>query len=187
MEIKKILEIIASGTVEVTPEDLLIKKLQTKKKLKIKFGADPTSPDLHLGHAVVLEKLRQFQDLGHEVIFIIGDFTTRIGDPTGRSKTRPALSDQEIQSNTATYFKQAGTILDTKKMTVVYNSQWFDKLQLKDFIKICSRSTVAQLLDREDFNFYTLVRIDLISICKYFHTVFSEFIFSNFIYFELFI
>lgn len=151
MDIKKAVEIIKSGTAQLVPEDVLVKKMESGKPLKVKLGMDPTAPDLHLGHAVVLEKMRQLQDLGHEIIFLIGDFTARIGDPTGRSKTRPALSDQQIKSNAATYFEQVGTILDTSKITVVYNSQWQAKLTSADLIKICAKATVAQLIDREDF------------------------------------
>ena len=151
MNIEKQIQKIISGTAQVTPLEELEKKLKSGKKLKVKLGADPTAPNLHLGHAIVLKKLKQFQDLGHEVIFIIGDFTARIGDPTGKSKTRPALSIKEIQSNTASYFEQVGKILDTSRLTVTYNSSWFSSMNLDDFIKLTSRVTIAQILDREDF------------------------------------
>src|SRR3990170_3635206 len=145
MNTEKQIQKIISGTAQVTPLE------ERGKKLKVKLGADRTAPNLHLGHAIVLKKLKQFQDLGHEVIFIIGDFTARIGDPTGKSKTRPALSIKEIQSNTASYFEQVGKILDTSRLTVTYNSSWFSSMNLDDFIKLTSRVTIAQILDREDF------------------------------------
>lgn len=142
---------LAQGTVDVIPVAELERKLSSGRKLVIKLGADPTSPDLHLGHAVVLRKLREFQDLGHEVVFVIGDFTTRIGDPTGRSKTRPPLSDEEITRNSATYLDQVGKILDMKRVTVRYNSEWLDALSSRDWIKLCAKFTLARLIEREDF------------------------------------
>lgn len=145
------LEIIKSGTIQVLPESDLLKKLSKGKRLKIKLGLDPTAPDLHLGHAVVLSKLRQFQDLGHEVIFLIGDYTTRIGDPSGKSKTRPMLSDEDIDRNAKTYFQQVARILDIQKTTVRYNSQWLSKLSFVDVIRLCAKVTVAQLIERDDF------------------------------------
>lgn len=148
---KNALDIIKAGAVQVVPEDELVKKLKSGKKLKIKLGADPTAPDLHLGHAVVLEKLRQFQDLGHEVIFLIGDFTARIGDPSGKSKTRPPLTQAAIKKNMKTYFEQVGKILDPKKVTIKYNSEWLDKLSSTDMIQLCAKVTVARLTEREDF------------------------------------
>jgi tyrosyl-tRNA synthetase len=150
-DIAKVLQVIKSGAHAVIPEDDLIKKLESGKKLKIKLGMDPTSPDLHLGHAVVLSKLRQFQDLGHEVIFLIGNFTARIGDPTGKSKTRPPLSEKEIEDNTRTYFAQVSRILDPDRVSVVYNAEWLDRLAIKDFVQICARTTVARIIEREDF------------------------------------
>lgn len=143
--------ILAAGTSQIIPEEEFKKKLASGKKLRIKLGADPTAPDLHLGHAVALSKLRQFQDLGHEVIFLIGDFTARIGDPSGRSKTRPPLTDEEIQFNTKTYFDQVAKILDRNKVTVRYNSEWLGKLSAKDFVNLCSKSTLARIIEREDF------------------------------------
>jgi len=145
------LEIIKSGTVQVTPESDLLKKLARGKKLKIKLGMDPTAPDLHLGHAVVLSKLKQFCDLGHEVIFLIGDFTARIGDPTGKSKTRPPLTEQDIAHNMQTYFEQVGKLLDPKKITIRYNSEWLSKLDFALLIQLCAKVTVARLIEREDF------------------------------------
>lgn len=147
----KALEIIKSGTVQVTPESDLIKKLARGKKLKIKLGMDPTAPDLHLGHAVVLSKLKQFLDLGHEVIFLIGDYTARVGDPTGKSKTRPPLSEQDIAHNMQTYFVQVGKLLDPKKISIRYNSEWLSKLDFIQLIQLCAKVTVARLIEREDF------------------------------------
>ncbi len=150
-DVNAVLKELKEGAVQIVPEGDLLKKLSSGKKLKIKLGMDPTAPDLHLGHAVVLSKLKQFQDLGHEVIFLIGDFTGRIGDPSGRSKTRPSLSDEEIQKNMKTYFEQVGKILDADKVSVRYNSEWLSKLDMADFIKLASKVTIARLLERDDF------------------------------------
>jgi len=144
-------DILTKNTVQVLPEGELDKKLATGKKLKIKLGMDPTSPDLHLGHAVVLSKLKEFQDAGHDVIFLIGDFTARIGDPTGRSKTRPPLTEEDIKHNTKTYFDQVSKILDPKKITVRYNSELLDPLSAKDIVQLCAKVTLARLTEREDF------------------------------------
>jgi len=144
--------LLAAGTVQIVPEVDLKNKLASGKKLHIKLGADPTAPDLHLGHAVVLSKLRQFQDLGHEVIFLIGDFTAHIGDPTGKSKTRPPLSTEQIKHNTKTYFEQVGRILDINKVSVRYNSEWLDTLSSKEMVKLCAHATLARLIEREDFS-----------------------------------
>lgn len=151
MNIQKQIEKIQKGAVQIISLESLKAMLQEGKKLKIKFGADPTSADLHLGHAVVLSKLRDFQDLGHEVIFLIGDYTARIGDPSQKSKTRPLVSQQEIEANMQTYFKQAAKILDPAKTTVCYNSEWLDKLTSSDFVKLCAKVTLAQLTERDDF------------------------------------
>lgn len=151
MSVKEQLELLLRGTENVVPKNELESKLSSGKRLKIKLGADPTAPDLHLGHAVVLQKMKQFQDLGHEVIFLIGDFTARIGDPTGRSKTRPPLTDEQIINNTKTYFEQVSRILNPDKVRVVFNSQWLNKLSSKDFISLCSKITLARLIEREDF------------------------------------
>ncbi len=124
---------------------------RTGEQLVIKLGADPTSPNLHLGHAVVLSKMREFQLLGHKIVFLIGDFTARIGDPTGRSKTRPPLSDEEIARNSATYLEQVGRILDPDKITVRYNSEWLSGLSSKDWLQLCGKVTLARLIEREDF------------------------------------
>lgn len=145
------LALLSAGTSSIIPQAELSAKLATGQPLKIKLGMDPTAPDLHLGHAVVLSKLRQFQDLGHEVIFLIGDFTARIGDPTGKSKTRPPLSAAEITENTKTYFTQVSKILDPTKLTVRYNSEWLATLTAADFVKLCAQTTLAQLLERDDF------------------------------------
>jgi len=145
------LQLFSSGAVQILPAGELEKRLKENKPLKIKLGMDPTSSDLHLGHAVVLAKMRQFQDAGHEIIFIIGDFTARIGDPTGKSKTRPALTDEEVARNSATYFEQVGKILDIKKLRIVYNSEWFGSLTSRDFVSLCAKTTLARLTERDDF------------------------------------
>lgn len=142
---------LKQGTVQIVPEQEFEKKLASEKRLKIKLGMDPTSPDLHLGHAVVLGKMKQFQDAGHDVIFLIGDFTSKIGDPSGKSKTRPPLTDAQIASNMKTYFEQVSKILDPKKVTIRYNSEWLAPLGMDDVIKLASKVTVAQLIEREDF------------------------------------
>lgn len=142
---------LKQGTVQIVPEQEFEKKLASEKRLKIKLGMDPTSPDLHLGHAVVLGKMKEFQDAGHDVIFLIGDFTSKIGDPSGKSKTRPPLTDAQISSNMKTYFEQVSKILDPKKVTIRYNSEWLAPLGMDDVIKLASKVTVAQLIEREDF------------------------------------
>lgn len=131
----------------------LIKSSQVGKPLRVKLGMDPTSPDIHIGHSVVLRKLRQFQDLGHKAVLIIGDYTARIGDPSGQDNTRPMLSAEQIQENARTYFQQAGKILDTSagKLEIRYNSEWLSKLTMVELIKLTSKKTVAQMLQRESF------------------------------------
>lgn len=151
MDIQKALDRIIQGTAQVVPLEELKKKLELGRPLRIKLGADPTAPDLHLGHAVVLSKMRDFQDLGHEVIFLIGDYTARIGDPSGKSKTRPVLEQLDIERHMVTYFEQVGKILDPVKTTVCYNSEWLDTLSSSDFLKLCAKITLAQLIEREDF------------------------------------
>jgi tyrosyl-tRNA synthetase len=146
------LELIKRGTEEVLPEDLLIKKLQRGKPLKIKAGFDPTAPDLHLGHTVLINKLRQFQELGHEVIFLIGDFTGMIGDPTGKSATRPPLTREEVVENAKTYEHQIFKILDPSKTTVLFNSSWMGEMSAVDLIQLAAKHTVARMLERDDFN-----------------------------------
>lgn len=149
------LAVIREHVVDLLPEDDLVRKLErsvaTGTPLRIKLGLDPSRPDIHLGHAVVLRKLRQFQDLGHTVVLIIGDFTAMIGDPTGKSKTRPALTLEETRANGATYVEQATRILDRDRTEVVYNSQWLDQLSFKDVVALAGKYTVAQLLERDDF------------------------------------
>ncbi len=147
----RIFEQIKAGTESIIPQEELHKKLAKKRPLKVKLGADPTSPDLHIGHAVPLLKLRQFQDLGHEVIFLIGDFTARIGDPTEKSKTRPMLTDEQIAYNTKTYFKQVSKIIDPEKVTICYNSTWLGKVTSAEFVKLCAQVTLARLIERDDF------------------------------------
>jgi tyrosyl-tRNA synthetase len=150
------LAVIKRGTVEIVPETELIEKLKKSKKenkpLRIKLGCDPTRPDLHLGHSVILRKLRQFQDLGHHAILIIGDFTALIGDPTGQNKTRPPLTEEEIKENAKTYLDQAAKILDREKTEIVYNSDWLGPMSFQDVIKLSSRLTVARMIERDDFS-----------------------------------
>jgi tyrosyl-tRNA synthetase len=145
------LEIIRRGCDELLVEEELVRKLQTGRKLNIKLGMDPTAPDLHLGHTVVINKLRHFQDLGHHIQFLIGDFTGMIGDPTGKNQTRPPLSREQIQQNAATYQKQVFKILDPGKTEIMFNSTWSDPLGAEGMIRLCSRYTVARILEREDF------------------------------------
>lgn len=145
------LKLLEPGTVQILPHNELLKKLQLQRPLVIKLGADPTAPDLHLGHAVVLSKMRQFQDLGHTVVFLIGDFTARIGDPTGKSKTRPPLTQEAIAHNTASYFEQVSKVLDPKKVTIRFNSEWLDKLSAKDIVNLCAKVTLSRVIEREDF------------------------------------
>ena len=149
------LNVIRSNAVEIIPEKELLQKLESSRKsgtpLNIKLGCDPSRPDLHIGHAVVLRKLRQFQDLGHQAILVIGDFTAMIGDPSGRNKTRPQLSLQEAKSNAKSYVEQSKVILDIKKLKIVYNSDWLNKMNFSDVIKLASMYTVARMLERDDF------------------------------------
>ena len=149
---KKQIEIIKQGIDEIIGEDDLFKKLEAGKKLIVKVGFDPTAPDLHLGHTVILRKMRQFQDLGHTVIFLIGDFTGKIGDPSGKNKTRPPLTDKDIKQNAKTYEEQVFKVLDNKKTKVDFNSRWGDKLSGADMIKLAAQSTVARMIERDDFS-----------------------------------
>jgi tyrosyl-tRNA synthetase len=135
----------------VIVRDSLESRLKSGRKLRIKLGADPSRPDLHLGHAVVLGKLKEFQQLGHQVVFIIGDFTAKIGDPTGKSKTRPMLSDEEIKKNAETYFRQVGRVIDMSKCEIRYNSEWLSGMTAANFIDLASKFTVARILERDDF------------------------------------
>src|SRR6185312_8229357 len=141
-------EIIHQGELRARLEN----SLKTGKPLRVKAGFDPTAPDLHLGHTVLIRKLKHFQDLGHTVIFLIGDFTGMIGDPTGRSATRPPLSREDITRNAETYLVQVYKILDKNKTEIRYNSEWFDKLKSADWIKLAAQFTVSQMLEREEFH-----------------------------------
>ena len=146
------LKIIARGADEVLVESELLKKLETGKPLRIKAGFDPTAPDLHLGHTVLLNKLRQFQDLGHHILFLIGDFTGLIGDPTGKNATRPPLTKKEVEDNAITYTSQVFKILDKSKTEVVFNSSWLSKLGADGMLKLAATHTVARMLERDDFS-----------------------------------
>jgi len=160
-------QLLKRGTVEVFTEAELAQKLtdaaKARRQLRIKLGLDPTSPDIHLGHTVVLRKMRQFQDLGHKAVLIIGDYTARIGDPSGQNTTRPILSPEEIEQNAKTYFEQAGKILDTsqEKLEIRYNSEWLAKLTLIELIQIAAKKTVAQMLQRDTFKKRLAADIDV--------------------------
>ena len=153
--IEEQLNLIRLGTEEIIPEELLIKKLEHSRSnnipLNIKLGCDPSRPDLHIGHAVVLRKLRHFQDLGHNAILVIGDFTAMIGDPSGRNKTRPQLTIEEAKNYAKTYVEQSEKILDIKNLKVKYNSTWLSKMNFNDVVKLSSSYTVARMLERDDF------------------------------------
>ena len=149
------MDILKRGVQEIIPEEELVKKIENSKQksipLNIKLGCDPSRPDLHIGHGVVLSKLEQFQYLGHKAILLIGDFTAMIGDPTGQNKTRPQLTIKETKENAQSYIDQASSILDSKKLKVVYNSDWLGKMNFSDVIRLTSNYTVAQILERDDF------------------------------------
>lgn len=145
------LEILARSCVDLHSQEELLEKLKEGRPLRIKYGADPSAPDLHLGHSVPLWRLRQFQDLGHTVVFIIGDFTGMIGDPSGKSKTRPMLTREQVEANAKTYADQLGKILDVDKCEVHYNSEWFSKMTTAEFLALASHYTVARMLERDDF------------------------------------
>ncbi len=153
--IDKQLALIERGVAEIVPEDALVEKLRRAEKtgepLIVKLGCDPSRPDLHLGHSVVLRKLRQFQDIGHQAVLIVGDFTGMIGDPSGRSRERPALSVEETRENGRSYFEQASRILDPERTRIVYNSEWLEKLNFSDVIQLAGKYTVARMLERDDF------------------------------------
>jgi tyrosyl-tRNA synthetase len=155
MDLEKQLQILKRGVVEIISEEELRQKLalsiKYKRPLKIKAGFDPTAPDLHLGHTVLLRKLRQFQDLGHEVYFLIGDFTGCIGDPSGRSEIRNQLSKEEVARNAQTYKKQVGKILDLRKLKIVFNSKWFERMSGAELLKLTMHASVSQMLVRDDF------------------------------------
>ena len=151
----KQMELIRHGVEEIIPEDALIKKLEKSKKhntpLIIKLGCDPSRPDLHIGHGVVLRKLRHFQDLGHQAVLLIGDFTAMIGDPSGQNKTRPSLSFEEAKANAESYVNQSKVILDIDSLKILYNYEWLNKMNFSDVIKLASKYTVARMLERDDF------------------------------------
>lgn len=149
--IDQTLELIRRGTEEILLEADLIERLKTGKPLRVKAGFDPTAPDLHLGHTVLLNKMRQFQDLGHEVLFLIGDFTGMIGDPSGKNETRPPLSREQVEDNALTYRKQVFKVLDPDKTQILFNSEWLNKLSSVDLIKLAATHTVARMLERDDF------------------------------------
>lgn len=170
MNLKDQLEVIKKDTVDFITEEEFLDKLNRKKQLKVKLGVDPSRPDLHLGHAVVLRKLRQFQKFGHIVYLIIGDFTARIGDPSGRSKTRPLLSEEEVKANSKTYVEQAFKILDPNQTVIKFNSEWLSKLTFEDIINLTSRYTVARMLERDDFN-KRLAENEPISISEFLYPI----------------
>ncbi|HBN58656.1 MAG TPA: tyrosine--tRNA ligase [Gammaproteobacteria bacterium] len=152
MNANETLAVFQRGTDEILPLDELKKKLEKNKPLRIKAGFDPTAPDLHLGHTVLINKLKQLQDLGHEVLFLIGDFTGMIGDPTGKSATRPPLTQEQVIENAQSYQDQVFKILDKDKTTVVYNSEWMNKMSSTEMIQLASQQTVARMLERDDFS-----------------------------------
>jgi len=147
------IELLEQGSETLVTREEFLKKLEKNQPLRVKLGADPTAPDLHLGHSVVLRKMRQFQDLGHKAIFIIGDYTTLIGDPTGQNKTRPLLTPEQIKRNAETYFQQAGKILDMApdKLEIHYNSEWLATMSFADVIRLASKMSVARMLERDTF------------------------------------
>ncbi|OZG70032.1 tyrosine--tRNA ligase [Hahella sp. CCB-MM4] len=152
VSLEESLALIRRGTDEITKEEELIEKLKQGRPLKIKAGFDPTAPDLHLGHTVLINKLKQFQDLGHEVIFLIGDFTGMIGDPTGKSATRPPLTEEDVARNAETYKEQVFKILDPAKTKVRFNSEWMGRMSAADMIRLAGQYTVARMLERDDFS-----------------------------------
>ena len=151
-EIEESLAVIHRGAEEILVETELVEKLKSGRRLKIKAGFDPTAPDLHLGHTVLINKLRQFQDLGHEIVFLIGDFTGLIGDPTGKSATRPPLTTEDVEANARTYEAQIFKILDRDKTTVAFNSSWMSKMSPASLIQLAAKHTVARMLERDDFS-----------------------------------
>ena len=153
--IKEQMDLILRGTEEIIPIEDLERKLEQSRKddkpLQVKFGCDPSRPDLHIGHGVVLRNLRHFQDIGHEAVLLIGDFTAMIGDPTGRNKTRPQITLEETKRNATSYIEQASIILAEENLTIVYNSEWLGEMGFSDVIKLSSKYTVARMLERDDF------------------------------------
>ncbi len=178
LSIKKQLEIIKRGALEIIREDELIRKLeislQAGRPLRIKAGFDPTAPDIHLGHTVLLNKMRQLQDLGHEIIFLIGDFTGIIGDPTGRVEARRPLTQDEIEKNAETYRKQVFKVLDPEKTKVRFNSEWLSKMSVNDFLELGSKQTVARMLERDDFSKRFKDGID-ITILEFYYPLFQAY------------
>ena len=152
LDVEKQMALIKRGAAEIIDEDELRKKLSRGTPLRVKVGFDPTAPDLHLGHTVVMQKMRHFQDLGHTIVFLIGDFTGRIGDPSGRSATRPPLTEEQVNANAETYKRQLFKILDPEKTIVEFNSRWLGKMGAADFIRLASSYTVARILERDDFS-----------------------------------
>ena len=153
--VKHAMAVSLRGCEELLPQDEWLRKLirseATAKPLRVKLGLDPTAPDIHVGHTVVLNKMRQLQDLGHQVIFLIGDFTTMIGDPSGRNSTRPPLTREQIEANAQTYYKQASMVLDPARTEIRYNSEWGDALGARGMIKLAGKYTVARMMERDDF------------------------------------
>lgn len=178
LSIKKQLEIIKRGVLEIIQEDELIRRLeislQTGRPLRVKAGFDPTAPDIHLGHTVLLNKMRQLQDLGHEVVFLIGDFTGIIGDPTGRVEARRPLTQDEIEKNAETYRKQVFKVLDPEKTKVRFNSEWLSKMSVSDFLELGSKQTVARMLERDDFSKRFKEGID-ITILEFYYPLFQAY------------
>lgn len=166
------LKIIKRGAEEILVEEELVKKLKIGKSLRIKAGFDPTAPDLHLGHTVLLNKLRQFQELGHEVVFLIGDFTGMIGDPTGKSATRPPLTEEDVAKNAQTYQDQVFKILDRDKTNIVFNSEWMSKMSAADMIKLAGKQTVARMLERDDLK--SVIKRSKASLFMSFYTHWSR-------------
>lgn len=176
MNTQEFFKILKRDAVSIFSEETLSEKLNSGKKLIIKLGADPSRPDLHLGHSVVLRKLKMFQDFGHEVVFVIGDFTGMIGDPSGRSKTRVPLTFEQTRANGKSYFEQVTKILDKEKTRIIYNSQWLSKMNFADVLSLAGKYTLARILERDDFNkrytenqpiglhelFYPLMHADLL-------------------------
>jgi tyrosyl-tRNA synthetase len=150
-EMNDVFERIKRGANEIISIEELEKKLSSGRKLRIKLGVDPTAPDLHLGHTVIINKLKTFQDLGHQIIFLIGDFTAKIGDPSGRSETRPIMTEEQIQNNIKTYTDQVFKILEKEKTEIAYNSSWLGELGINGFLNLVAKSTIAQMLVRDDF------------------------------------
>ncbi len=148
---KKIDQLLTRRVMEVVVASSLREKLASGRKLRVKLGVDPTAPDLHLGHTVPLKKLKEFQDMGHQIVLIIGDYTSKIGDPTGKSKTRPMLTDEQVEANAKTYLDQVGKVLDRKKVEVRRNGEWFSKMDFNDVVMLAAKFTVARMTERDDF------------------------------------